>query len=310
MANDSAHMKAIPFRLKEKVAIITGAGRGIGEAIALRFAAEGARVVLAARTPAELDRVAALVKETGGRALAVPTDVVDAGQVSKLVERAVKELGGVDILVNAAGVYGPIGPSWGVDAKKWLESVNINLFGSFLLCQAVIPHMIRARGGSVIFFSGGGATAPLPRFSAYAVSKAGVVRLAETLAEELKEFNIRVHAIAPGLIDTKLQDEVLAAGDQAGGLYERMRRTRETGQGATPRELPAALAAFLASEDSAPLTGRLIAAPHDGWEKWDEQRIREIMSQAWFTLRRMDPFTLKPMLEQMRVKAEAKGNNE
>jgi 3-oxoacyl-[acyl-carrier protein] reductase len=305
MTNQPTNANVSSTRLRNKVAIVTGAGRGIGEAIAVRFAAEGARLVLAARTPVELEAVAVRVRNAGGRALVVAADIGDAEQVSRLVDAALREWGGIDILVNAAGAYGPIGPSWKVDAQRWWESVNVNLFGCFLLCQAVIPHMIRARAGNMILLSGGGATAPLPRFSAYAVSKAGVVRLTETLAEELKEFNIRVNAIAPGLVDTRLQDEVLAAGDKAGGLYERMRRTRETGEGATPRELPAALAAFLASDDSAPLTGRLIAAPHDDWQEWDERRIREIMSHSWFTLRRMDPFTLKPLLSQLVAKADA-----
>jgi 3-oxoacyl-[acyl-carrier protein] reductase len=129
------------------------------------------------------------------------------------------------------------------------------------------------------------------------------VRFAETLAEELKQFNIRVNAIAPGAVDTKLQNEVLAAGERAGDLYQRMRRMRETGEGATPAELPAALAAFLASEDSAPLTGRLVSAPHDGWQKWSPTRIREIMSEPWFTLRRLDPFTLKPFVRELTAKA-------
>ncbi len=307
MTNKPNYEKILPTRLQDQVAIVAGAGRGIGEAIALRFASEGARVVLAARTATELEAVAARVRNVGGRALVVPTDVADTKQVSNLADAALQEWGAIDILVNAAGVYGPIGPSWEVDAQRWRECVDINLFGSFLLCQAVIPHMIRARAGKVILLSGGGATASLPRFSAYAVSKVAVVRLTETLAEELQEFNVRVNAIAPGAIDTKLQDEVLAAGEQAGGLYERMRRLRETGEGATPREVPAALAAFLASDDSAPLTGRLIAAPHDGWQEWDEQRIKEIMSQSWFTLRRMDPFTLKPLIQQITTKAADEG---
>jgi len=288
-------------RLLDKVAIITGAGRGIGEAIALSFADEGARLLLAARTPSELERVAHQARNKGAEAIVASTDVTDRKQVRHLVQRALRKWGRIDIVVTAAGVYGPIGPAWDLDPEAWKATFDVNLFGTFHLCQAVLPHMIAARRGKIITFSGGGATSPLPRFTAYGVSKAAVIRLTETLAEELKEFNIQVNAIAPGAVDTKLQDEVLSAGERAGDLFDRIRKLRQSGQGGTPRQVPAALAVFLASEDSRDLTGRLIAAPHDGWETWSEQRIVEIMSQPWFTLRRLDPLTLKTICEEFRA---------
>jgi 3-oxoacyl-[acyl-carrier protein] reductase len=135
-----------------------------------------------------------------------------------------------------------------------------------------------------------------------------LVRLTETLAEEVREYNIQINAIAPGAVDTKLQDQVLAAGARGGDLYNRMRRLRETGEGATPRHLPAELAVFLCSEDSRGLTGKLIAAPFDDWQSWDKRCIDEVMSQPWFTLRRLDPYTLKPLLEEILAKvASAEG---
>jgi len=296
-------------RLETRVALIVGAGRGIGEAIALRFGAEGARLILAARSTRELETVAEMVKAAGGTAEYVAADVAVTGDVSRLVQKSVESFGRIDILVNAAGIYGPIGRVWEIDANEWMHTFSVNLFGCFLLCQAVLPHMIRTGGGKIINFSGGGATSPLSRFSAYGVSKAAVVRLTETLAEEVKEFNIQVNAIAPGAVDTKLQDSVLAAGEKAGDLLQRIRRLRETGEGGTPREVPAELAVFLASADSGNLTGRLISAPNDKWESWTGQRIAQIMSQPWFTLRRMDPFTLRPLLEEMQGAAAAAQTN-
>src|SRR6516225_5919313 len=296
-------------RLETRVALIVGAGRGIGEAIALRFGAEGARLILAARSTRELETVAEKVKAAGGTAEYVAADVAVTGDVSRLVQKSVESFGRIDILVNAAGIYGPIGRVWEIDANEWMHTFSVNLFGCFLLCQAVLPHMIRTGGGKIINFSGGGATSPLSRFSAYGVSKAAVVRLTETLAEEVKEFNIQVNAIAPGAVDTKLQDSVLAAGEKAGDLLQRIRRLRETGEGGTPREVPAELAVFLASADSGNLTGRLISAPNDKWESWTGQRIAQIMSQPWFTLRRMDPFTLRPLLEEMQGAAAAGQTN-
>jgi 3-oxoacyl-[acyl-carrier protein] reductase len=289
-------------QLKDKVAIVVGAGRGIGEAIALRFAEQGAHLVLAARTASDLDRVAAQIRAGKNKALAHATDVTDRLQVNRLVEASLEAFGRIDVLVNAAGSYGPIGPLWEVDPEEWVNAFSVNIFSAFLLCQAVLPHMIRARRGKIVHFSGGGATAPLPRFTAYGVSKGALVRLTETLAEEVREYNIQINAIAPGAVDTKLQDQVLAAGTKAGDLYHRMRRLRETGEGATPRDLPAELAVFLCSEDSHGLTGKLIAAPFDGWQSWNKHNIDELMSQPWFTMRRLDPFTLKPLLEKTLAK--------
>ncbi len=290
-------------RLQDKVALIVGAGRGIGEAIALRFAAEGAKLMLAARTASELEAVAEAINSEGGTARFVVTDVTAPPEVVSLTQKSIELFGRIDILVNAAGTYGPIGRVWEVDGREWANTFSANLFGPFLLCQSVLPHMIRAGHGKIINFSGGGATSPLCRFSAYGVSKAAVVRLTETLAEEVREFNIQVNAIAPGAVDTKLQDSVLAAGERAGELLHRIRRLRETGEGGTPREVPADLALFLASDDSRNLTGRLISAPNDKWESWTDERIAQVMSQPWFTLRRMDSFTLRPLLEEMRAQA-------
>jgi NAD(P)-dependent dehydrogenase (short-subunit alcohol dehydrogenase family) len=304
LQNEKSHSKAlVPARLQDKVALVVGAGRGIGEAIALRFAAEGARLILAARTAPELHAVTERVKAAGGIAHFVVTDVTAPPEVAFLVEKSIELFGRLDILVNAVGTYGPIGRVWEVEAREWANTFSANLFGPFLLCQSVLPHMIRAGRGKIINFSGGGATSPLCRFSAYGVSKAALVRLTETLAEEVKEFNIQVNAIAPGAVDTKLQDSVLAAGERAGDLLQRIRRLRETGEGGTPREVPAELAVFLASDDSRNLTGRLISAPNDKWESWTDERIEQVMSQPWFTLRRMDPFTLRPLLEEMRAEA-------
>ncbi len=296
-------------RLQDRVALIVGAGRGIGEAIAVRFAAERAHLILAARTARELETVAKRIRAAGGTALVVATDVTAPEQVTNLVQKSVETFGHVDILVNAAGIYGPIGRAWEIDAQEWVNTFSVNLFSVFLLCQRVVPHMIRAGRGKIINFSGGGATSPLCRFSAYGVSKAAVVRFTETLAEELKEFNVQVNAIAPGAVDTKLQDSVLAAGEKAGDLLQRISRLRETGEGGTPREVPAELSVFLASDDSRNLTGRLISAPNDKWESWTEQRLAEIMAKPWFTLRRLDSFTLRPLLEEMRAEvATAQAN--
>jgi NAD(P)-dependent dehydrogenase (short-subunit alcohol dehydrogenase family) len=219
--------------------------------------------------------------------------------VAAAVEACASSLGPIDVLVNAAGIYGPIGLTWEVDADEWARAVEVNLMGTLHACRAVIPGMVARGSGRIINFSGGGATAPLPRFSAYAATKAAVVRLTETLAEELAEHGVAVNAIAPGAIDTSLQDAVLAAGDRAGELHDRMRRLRESGEGATPMAVPVALAVFLAGDAAAGLSGRLISAPHDGWAGWDAARIGELMARPWLTLRRLDPYTVRPLIEDL-----------
>src|SRR6202023_2026774 len=140
-------------------------------------------------------------------------------------------LGSVEILVNNAGVYGPKGQSESVPFAEWARAIEINLYGTFLPCQFAIRDMKRVGRGKVINLSGGGATAPLPRISAYAASKAAVVRLTETLAEELREFSIDVNAIAPGALNTRLLEEILSAGPDAVGqaFYEKSVKQRDSG---------------------------------------------------------------------------------
>lgn len=274
--------------LSDKFAIVTGGGRGIGEAIALRFAAEGARLALAARTAADLERVAEACRAAGAEC---STHVVDVSS-RKQVHDFVTSVGPVDVLVNCAGIYGPIGPLTDNDLDEWEQALRINLLGTLYACREVIPSMVERGRGSIINMSGGGATTPLPNFSLYAVSKAAVVRLTDTLASELKGTGVRLNAIAPGAIDTKLQDQVLTAGERAGEIFHRMRSMRESGKGSTPVDVPARLAVFLASDASECLTGRLISAPHDPWESWDAKQIERIASSDWYTLRRLDPFTI------------------
>lgn len=286
------------MKLEGKVAVVTGGGRGIGWTIALAFAEEGADVVVVSRTPAEIEATAVKIRARQRRALAIPVDVSNPQDVTTMVQRTVQEFGTVHILVNNAGVQGPIGPLANNDVGQWMETIRINLIGAFLCCKAVLPVMIEQRCGKIINLSGGGATSPRPYFTAYAASKAAVVRLTETLAEEVKEYNIQVNAIAPGAANTRMLDQVLAAGEAAGekALAEARRQLES---GGTSPEKAAALAVYLASDESDGLTGKLIAAPHDGWQSWSADRIADVMSAPWFTLRRMDPYTLRPLMDKL-----------
>ncbi len=280
-----------------QVALVTGAGRGIGRAIALALARAGADLVLVSRTATELDEAAAQVRGLGRRVLAVPADVSHRQDVQQAVGRGLDRFGQIDVLVNNAGVQPPIGPLASNNPDEWAHTIAVNLVGAFHCMQAVLPGMIAHRRGKIVNLAGGGAAGPRPNFSAYAVSKTALVRLTETLAEEVRVYNVQVNAIAPGAVNTRMLDELLAAGDAAGDEYAAARHRRA--QGGTPVELAAELVVFLASEQSDGLTGKLISAPHDDWQHWDAARIAELASASWLTLRRMDAHTLRPLMEQL-----------
>jgi len=281
------------LKLKDRVAIVTGAGRGIGKAIALTYAREGADIIAVSRITSEVEETASQARSLGRHALALTVDVSRIEDVKNMVEETLQEFGKIDILVNNAGILGPIGLLVGNDVRLWMETVNVNLIGMFLCCKAVLPHMMKRRNGKIINLSGGGAAYPKPRFSAYACSKAAVVRLTETLAEEVKEYNIQVNAIAPGSVKTRMLEQVIAAGEAAGEMaLADARNVLE--DDATNMEPVMGLAVFLASTESDGLTGRLISAVWDDWRCLSRERIREIMSRGFYTLGRIDGYFFIP----------------
>jgi 3-oxoacyl-[acyl-carrier protein] reductase len=277
--------------LTGRSAIITGANQGLGQAIATGFVRAGASVLLVARGAdrlAEVQRQLAAGARPGQVVAAFPGDVSCSDTCRKVVDHARKVLPGLTALVNNAGIYGPMGPVEENDWDAWVQAVQINLFGTVLMCRAVLPHLRAVGYGKVINISGGGATAPLPRLSAYAASKAAVVRFTETLAEEVRDAGIDVNSIAPGALNTRLLDEVLAAGpDQVGkAFYERAARQKT--EGGVPPEKGAALAVFLASAASDGITGRLLSAVWDDWAGLPGRRADLARSDV-FTLRRIVP---------------------
>jgi 3-oxoacyl-[acyl-carrier protein] reductase len=280
------------MELAGRSALITGANQGLGRAIATSFVRAGASVLLMARGEDLLrqtaEELAPLATLPGQRVLCLRGDVASPESCAAVVRRGLEWLPDLTVLVNNAGVYGPLGRLEEVDGDAWMEAVQINLFGTVHMCRAVIPHFRRRRYGKIINLSGGGATAPLPRISAYACSKAAVVRLTETLAEELRDARVDVNAIAPGALNTRLLDEVLQAGPERVGkdFYERSMKQRDNG--GVPLEKGAALTVFLASAASDGITGRLLAAVWDDWARLPERR--EILAKSdVYTLRRIVP---------------------
>ncbi len=196
------HSPATQFDLTGKVALITGASRGIGEAIAHAYAAAGATVVLSSRKQDALDEVATAIQAAGGQALAIATHTGDATGVKALVDRVCTELGGIDILVNNAATNPHFGPLLTSEESHWDKILDVNVKGYFRLIQASVPAMKARCGGKVINVASIAGKAPLPNMGIYSVSKAAVLMLTEVLAVELAPDNIQVNAIAPGFIRT------------------------------------------------------------------------------------------------------------
>ena len=271
--------------LQDRVALVTGGSHGIGRAVIARMLDEGAKVVFCGRNAED---VASTAKEFArADVVGIPADVSDAEQVESLVRGALARFGRIDVLVNNAGIYGPIGPAWENDPHHWKQTLTINLVGTFLMCHRVVPEMIRAGRGKIVNMSGGGAALPFPRFSAYAVSKAAVVRFTETLAVEVADHNIQVNAVSPGFVATRLHEETLAAGERAGTEF--CRKTREQlRQGAVDPAVPAGLVAYLASAQGDRITGKFITAVWDRWADF-EQHLEEIAKTDVYTLRRIVP---------------------
>lgn len=279
------------MKLQGRTAIITGAGQGLGAAIAERYVEEGASVLLCARGAASLeevrDRLAPRLRD--GQALLVRTaDVADPAQVDALFAAAAEAFPRLDILVNNAGVYGPMGPIEAVDWAGWVDAITINLMGTVYPCRKAVPVFRRQGYGKIVNLSGGGATNPLPRISAYAASKAAVVRFTETLALEVAGTGIDVNAVAPGALATRLTDQLLAAGPETVGAAFHERMARIKAEGGTPLTLGADLCVHLGSAASDGITGRLISAQWDPWEELQDHRA-DLDGSDIYTLRRIVP---------------------
>jgi NAD(P)-dependent dehydrogenase (short-subunit alcohol dehydrogenase family) len=277
--------------LDGRAALVTGGSQGLGLAIAEAFVAAGASVVISGRGEGALREAARHLSEQAGHGQRVLTrtgDVSRPEDVAGLVDFSIDALPHLDIVVNNAGIYGPKGVIEEVDWLEWVRAVEINLFGSVLVARAVLPHLKRRGYGKLIQVSGGGATAPLPNLSAYAASKAAVVRFTETLAEEVRANRIDVNAIAPGALNTRLLDEVVAAGPDRVGAAFHARAVEQQASGGTPPERGASLAVYLASAQSDGITGRLLSAVWDPWATLDRHRDN-LASTDVYTLRRIVP---------------------
>ena len=275
--------------LSGKVAIITGASQGLGLEIARKYLAAGADLMLCARNAEMLEKVQT---ELGSVCLDTQkvfievADVALENDANRIVSETLNHLGGFHILVNNAGIYGPKGEIEKTNWLEWVRTIEINLLGSVLMTRAVLPHFKQQRYGKIIQLAGGGATAPMPRISAYAASKAAIVRYTETLAEEVRNMGIDVNAIAPGALNTQMLDEILDAGPDVVGKVFYDRSLKQKASGGAGLDMGSELALFLASSASDGISAKLISAVWDKWEDWPKH-LEELSSSDAYTLRRI-----------------------
>lgn len=273
--------------LSGKKAIVTGGARGIGLAITKEFIKNGVTVVICSRTPKELKNAVKELNAAKRNVYDIVADVSDKSHCNKLVDFSNHVLGGIDILVNNAGIYGPIGPLEENSFDLWSKTIQINLLGTVYLSKAVIPIMKKFGRGKIINLCGSGVGGPksLPRFSAYFSSKIAVSGFTESLAAELKSYNIQVNCVSPGGVYTKLTDYLISTGSKKAGqeIYDEALKQKRSG-GINP-ELVAELVAFLSSDKSDHITGRFLSAKWDDIEKLSK---KDKLSANIYRLRRID----------------------
>ncbi len=263
-----------------KVAIVTGGGRGLGRAFAQALAAAGYAVAVVARTEAELAETVALIEGSAGRASAFPTDVTDGAAVDHAFTDVERALGPVDLLVNNAGVVGPLGPFAESDAAAWWRTLEVNLQGQILCAHRALPGMIARRRGRIINIASGGGATMLPYFSAYVTSKTALIRFSECLAYELKPHGIAVFAMGPGTVRTTMSEYSLNS-PEGRTWMPWFRDIFDEGRDLPP-ERPAALLVNLASGRADILSGRYVY-PADDFERMIEE-AREIEARKLYSL--------------------------
>jgi 3-oxoacyl-[acyl-carrier protein] reductase len=241
-------------RLKDKVAIITGAGQGIGRAYALRFAWEGAHVVVADIQEDKAGSVVREVQDLGAIGVAIRTDVSDPGSTKAMVERTVERFGRVDVLVNNAAIFATIKmkPFEEIGPEEWDRTMSVNLTGAFLCCQAVSPQMREQKWGRIINISSATVLMGRPWYAHYVTSKAGIIGLTRALANELGADNVTINALMPGATETEVPRETVSSEQAKALIASQAIHRREK-----PEDLVGA-AAFLASDDAGFITGQTI----------------------------------------------------
>ena len=274
---------------QKKSVLITGASSGIGFEISKQFLYHGADLIICSSNLSKIKKAykkLSLIKNKNQKIFHMRVDISSKQQIKKLIRQTIKKFKKIDILINNAGVYGPKGFIEKINWNAWVKTIEINLFGSVLLCKEVIPYFKKRNQGKIIQLSGGGAAAPLPMISGYATSKAGIVRFIETLSEEVKDYNIQVNSVAPGAINTEMLKEILKAGPKKIGKKAYQKALLQKKFGGSSLKDACDLILFLGSKKSNGISGKLISAIWDDWRIWP--KYKKLLSKSdLFTIRRI-----------------------
>lgn len=273
------------------IVLVTGATRGLGLLIAQKFWGAGADLILVARDPINLKKTAESLKKKSNNdqhSYCFPFDLSDINQIPKLINDITDQISQPDIIINNAGIQGPIGSLHENDWKEWQDCMNVNLLAPVQICRNFIPSMIKKKFGRIINISGGGATTPRPFFSSYATAKCGLIRFSETLAHEVASYGITVNCIAPGAMSSDLTKKIIAAGKDYAGTMEFESAVKLTLENPHTEHVASDLALFLCSDQCSNITGKLISAMWDPWGKLPHYS-KNIMDKDIYTLRRILP---------------------
>lgn len=273
--------------LSQKNAVITGGTRSIGLAIAQELTMQGAKVVICSRTKSELQQALKILNQQNRVAFGIICDVAKLSDCKRLIRYALKKLGKIDILINNAGIYGPIGSIDSVDLSHWHKTLEINLMGMVYCSSLVIPLMDKQGEGKIINLCGAGVggNKTMPNFTAYFTSKFAVCGFSEVLSDEVKEKNIQVNAISPGAVNTYLNEHLIKQGPKKAGreIYDQALKQKK--EGGTSAQLGAKLVSYLCSNESDHISGRLLSAK---WNSPEELKKVKKITKNLYKLRRVD----------------------
>lgn len=265
--------------------VITGGGTGIGAALALDLSSEGHSVIICGR---RVERLRDISRKDEKIAFC-QCDVSDEDSVVAFKKFVGEKFDHIDVLINCAGLFGAIGRFDQTDSKLWKKTIDINLFGTYLVTKHFLQLLLRSNVKKIINFSGGGAFCAFPNFSAYAVSKAAVVRFTETIAHELADLGVQVNCVAPGFVATEIHEATLNAGKEKAGVAFYKETKKKLKSGAVPIQIPVNCIKFLISPNSNGLSGKTISASFDKWgTKEFIKSINEMSNSGLYTLRRIN----------------------